>query len=232
VKSKEQDRLTDPNVLADPAKIDEVKEAVGGLIDFKAWLRTTFTPDTFTTPDELGRKIAIALADYLKGHTAPQVPQDKISIARLPTTGSKLFGRENELQLLDDAWANPNTNILSFVAWGGVGKTALVNHWLKRRMARDNYRGAERVYGWSFFSQGTSERATSADLFIDQALRWCGDLDPTAGSPWDKGERLARHIRQRRTSASEHLATAKEMITRMGYHRRDKEVADLEGQLG
>ncbi|HEX8493833.1 MAG TPA: restriction endonuclease [Pyrinomonadaceae bacterium] len=135
--------------------------------------------------------------------TTPPLSRDKISIARLPTSGPDLFGRDKELQLLDDAWANPNTNIISFVAWGGVGKTALVNHWLKQRMARDNYRGAERIYGWSFYSQGTSERAASADLFIDQALRWFGgdelaDRLATA-SPWDKGERLAQLIRQTRT---------------------------------
>jgi nucleoside phosphorylase/tetratricopeptide (TPR) repeat protein len=139
--------------------------------------------------------------NVLKPQTQPSSPltPDKISIARLPTSGPDLFGRDAELQLLDDAWKNPNTNIITFVAWGGVGKTALVNHWLKQRMARDNYRGAERVYGWSFYSQGTSERAASADLFIDQALRWFGDTDPTQGSPWDKGERLARVIRQTRT---------------------------------
>ena len=28
-----------------------------------------------------------------------------------------------------------------------------------------------------------------------------------------------------------HLATAKEMVARMGYHRRDREVAELEAQL-
>lgn len=129
----------------------------------------------------------------------PPLPQSHISIARLPVSGPDLFGRDAELQLLDEAWENPKTNIISFVAWGGVGKTALVNHWLKQRMARDNYRGADRVYGWSFYSQGTSERAASADLFIDQALRWFGDSDPTQGSPWDKGERLANFIRQTRT---------------------------------
>lgn len=125
--------------------------------------------------------------------------KERISIARLPTSGRELFGRDAELRLLDEAWANPNSNIVSFVAWGGVGKTALVNHWLKQRLALENYRGADRVYGWSFFSQGTTERAASADLFIDQALRWFGDEDPTAGSPWDKGERLAGYIRQSRT---------------------------------
>jgi tetratricopeptide (TPR) repeat protein len=196
---KEQDLLADPNVLADPARVEEVRDRVKGLIDFKAWLRTAFTPDTFTTPDDLGKRIAVTLANYLLGHAMPPVTQDKISIARLPTGGAELFGREKELQLLDEAWANPNTNIVSFVAWGGVGKTALINHWLKQRMARDNYRGADRVYGWSFFSQGTTERAASADLFIDQALRWFGDTDPNQGSPWDKGERLAGYIRQTRT---------------------------------
>lgn len=124
---------------------------------------------------------------------------DKISMAHLPITGSDLFGRDTELQMLDDAWKNPNINIISLVAWGGIGKTALVNHWLKRRMARDHYRGAERVYAWSFHSQGFSEHAASADLFIDQVLRWFGDTDPTQGSPWDKGERLAGLIRQTRT---------------------------------
>jgi tetratricopeptide (TPR) repeat protein len=129
----------------------------------------------------------------------PPLSLDKISIARLPTSGPDLFGREAELKMLDDAWANPDANIIAFVAWGGVGKTALVNHWLKQRMARGSYRGAERVYGWSFYSQGVSERAASADLFFEKALIWFGDKDPTQGSPWDKGERLARYIRQTRT---------------------------------
>ena len=45
---------------------------------------------------------------------------------------------------------------------------------------------------------GDSERATSADLFINAALEWFGDENPTAGSPWDKGERLARLARERK----------------------------------
>jgi tetratricopeptide (TPR) repeat protein len=196
---QEQDLLTDPTVLADRARVIEIVSGIAELGLFKKWLRDTFICETFTTPDDLGKKIAVALAKYSSGHAPLPLPQDRISIARLPTGGSNLFGRDEELQLLDEAWEDPNTNIVTFIAWGGVGKTALVNHWVKQRMARENYRGAERVYGWSFFSQGTSERAASADLFIDQALRWFGDADPTAGSPWHKGERLASFIRQTRT---------------------------------
>ena len=183
---REENLLADPNVFSDPAKADEVRQRVQALFDFKAWLQKTFTVDRFTTPDDLGRKVAVALTNHVRGHAAPQVPQDRISIARLPVTGAELFGREAELQLLDEAWENPNTNVVCFIAWGGVGKTSLINHWLKRRMARDNYRGAVQVLGWSFFSQGTRKRAASADLFIDWGLRWFGDAYPNAGSPWDK----------------------------------------------
>ena len=66
-------------------------------------------------------------------------------------------------------------------------------------MARDNYRGAYRVYAWSFYSQGTGERVTSADQFIAEALDWFGDPDPTEGSPWAKGQRLADLIRREKT---------------------------------
>ena len=70
--------------------------------------------------------------------------------------------------------------------------------WLER-LAKDNYRGARRVFAWSFYSQGTSERATSADQFINAALEWFGDEHPMMGSPWDKGERLAQLARREKT---------------------------------
>ena len=101
--------------------------------------------------------------------------------------------------MLTDTWENkPEINILTLVAWGGVGKSALVNKWLST--LGESYGGAERVLGWSFYSQGAAEgRQVSADQFIAYALEWFGDPDPTAGSPWDKGERLAELIKQQRT---------------------------------
>ncbi len=48
----------------------------------------------------------------------------------------------------------------------------------------------------------------SADQFIAAALTWFGDPDPTAGSPWDKGERLAELIKAQRTLQS-HLQVVK-----------------------
>jgi len=127
------------------------------------------------------------------------LPPDKISLAKLPSTSPDLFGRRKELALLDAAWEDPQTNIVSLVAWGGVGKTALVNKHLLQ-MGEEDYRGAERVYGWSFYSQGAREGGqASADPFIAAALAWFGDPDPTKGSPWDKGERLAELVKQQPT---------------------------------
>ena len=122
----------------------------------------------------------------------------KISVARLPVTGSDVFGREEDIAFLDDAWANQDVNVVSIVAWAGVGKSTLVNHWL-RRMAAEHYRCAELVFGWSFYRQGTSGGTSSADEFFDAALTWFGDPDPRIGTAWEKGERLAKLVARRRT---------------------------------
>ena len=66
-------------------------------------------------------------------------------------------------------------------------------------MAAEHYRSAEFVFGWSFYRQGTSWRASSADEFLDAALGWFGDPDPRLGTAWEKGERLAKLIAHRRT---------------------------------
>ena len=119
-------------------------------------------------------------------------------MARLPVTGSDVFGREEDIAFLDDAWANPQVNVVTIVAWAGVGKSTLVNHWL-RRMAAERYRSAECVFGWSFYRQGTSGGTSSADEFLDAALIWFGDPDPRIGTAWEKGERLAKLVAHRRT---------------------------------
>src|ERR1700730_565530 len=122
----------------------------------------------------------------------------KISVARLPVTGKDVFGREEDIAFLDAAWANPEVNVVTIVAWAGVGKSTLLNHWL-RRMAAEHYRSAELVLGWSFYRQGTNGGPSSADEFLDAALTWFGDPDPRIGTPWEKGERLAKLVAHRRT---------------------------------
>ena len=141
-----------------------------------------------------------------KGHDVIDLRQgrgDRVKIApsRILRHSPKiLFGREAWLAALDAAWAKPTLNVYTLVAWGGVGKTSLVAHWVAERFMKQGWPGVERYFDWSFYSQGTGEsRQTSADLFINEALRFFDDPDPTVGTAWERGERLVRLIRQHRT---------------------------------
>jgi NACHT domain-containing protein len=161
---------------------------------------------TITGRIEAGRRISrdglhkMPPGSSRTGTRKPLVRQGpkKISVAKLPVTGSDLFGREEDVAFLDDAWANQAVNVVTIVAWGGVGKSTLVNHWL-RRMAAEQYRSAQLVFGWSFYRQGTSGGTSSADEFLDAALAWFGDPDPRIGTAWEKGERLAKLVAHHRT---------------------------------
>lgn len=129
-------------------------------------------------------------------------PVDKVqhvSIASLPITGLDIFGRDEEITKLNNWWQNGRTNIVQIVAFGGVGKSALVNKWLSV-ISKDHYRYANRVYAWSFYWQGhSSDIKSSGDFFIENALEWFGDENPTKGTPWAKASRLANLIRSYRT---------------------------------
>jgi predicted ATPase len=161
---------------------------------------------SITAAIDAGRKMTpecLLQASPTASRAAPRKPPPrpgpkKISVAKLPVTGSDVFGREEDIAFLNEAWAKRSVNIVTIVAWGGVGKSTLVNLWL-RRMAAESYRSAQLVFGWSFYRQGTSGGTSSADEFLDAALSWFGDPDPRIGTAWEKGERLAKLAAHRRT---------------------------------
>ena len=124
-----------------------------------------------------------------------------ISPTRLRHGTEELFGREGELKRLDVAWEDPKTKVITIVAWGGVGKTSLVMAWMAR-MAAEEWRGAARVFDWSFYSQGTRETGSaSSETFLAEALRFFGDPDlaESNASGWDKGRRLAELVARKRS---------------------------------
>jgi serine/threonine protein kinase/predicted ATPase len=161
---------------------------------------------TITGAVDARRRITRSSLEKIPSNAAPVVSRKlptrlapkKISVARLPVTGSDIFGREEDISFLDRAWANKDVNVVTIVAWAGVGKSTLINHWL-RQMAAKHYRSAQLVFGWSFYRQGTSGGTSSADEFLDAALSWFGDPDPRIGTQWEKGERLAKLIAHSRT---------------------------------
>jgi tetratricopeptide (TPR) repeat protein len=170
--------------LADPARdremtviaeqIDEIIERISSTVVAAPSLATPVTPDK----SRIGFP---SIVDY----------------GRLPETPYKtLVGRDDELKRLDDAWADEETRIISLVAWGGAGKTSLAIEWLMR-VRNDGYRNANAVLCWSFYSQGTTERAASGEGFLDWALgKLKIKLDTTSSTA--KGERLAEEMSRRR----------------------------------
>lgn len=129
--------------------------------------------------------------------TAVGPAPEHVAIGRLPVTGEHLFGRDGELARLDACWGAPGTRVVSIVAMGGAGKSALVDRWLQRMQA-DGWRGAERVYGWSFYSQGATGTGSS-DPFFAEALRWFGHAGEIPVSAWERGALLGRLARKHRT---------------------------------
>jgi tetratricopeptide (TPR) repeat protein len=119
-----------------------------------------------------------------------------VHVGKLPSVNQTLIGREDVLQQLDKAWSDQSVGVVSMIAFGGVGKTALSINWWHRSRAP----GARRILGWSFYSQGAAEdRQTSADPFLDHALReWFGVSNPPSAA-WGRGEMLAGLIRRERT---------------------------------
>jgi hypothetical protein len=170
-----------------PAEVLKAIPVVTGAIDARCRITRQSLQKTLSMASRLGTREAPA-----------RLAPEKISIARLPVTGSHVFGREEDIAFLDRAWASKDVNVVTIVAWAGVGKSTLANHWL-RRMATEHYRSAELIFGWSFYRQGTTRDTSSADEFLDAALHWFGDTDPRLGTAWEKGERLAKLIAHRRT---------------------------------
>jgi len=150
--------------------------------------------------EELGRSALAQIPSAVQAPGEVREYLDKFPLTRSPSLREeKLTGREQELALLDLAFAQPHTTIISLVAWGGVGKTMLVQHWLQR-IQHEGWFGARCVYAWSFYSQGTKEdRQASEDTFLAHALAWFGvQCEPTL-SPWDKGRLLADAVARERT---------------------------------
>jgi predicted ATPase/uncharacterized Zn finger protein (UPF0148 family) len=170
-----------------PAELLKVMPTISGAIDSRGRLSRQSFQKTAMANLRVGTRIP-------RARRGPK----KVSVARLPITGSDVFGREEDIAFLDAAWTDQNINVVTIVAWAGVGKSTLVNHWLGG-MAAEHYRSAQVVFGWSFYRQGSSGGTSSADEFLDAALTWFGDLDPRIGTAWEKGERLAKLISHRRT---------------------------------
>jgi hypothetical protein len=151
--------------------------------------------DVFLTDERLSSFVLADLGDILP-HLESRLD---IPPTRLTHSADVLIGRELELSLLDSAWNDPHSNVVVIRGKGGEGKTSLVASWMAELAFKD-WRGAERVLDWSFYSQGTRDQtAATAEFFFNRLLTDLSDPDPNAGSPEDRAARLAVLLNQQRT---------------------------------
>jgi hypothetical protein len=187
---KEQDLLADPTVLADPERVADVALGMQSLLEFKIWLRASFVCETFTTPDDLGRKIAVALSKYTQAQTsmrpAPVTPvRGEVRIVHALQPAPHFRGRDTLVGELT-AWvadlASPD-RVWSLVAAGG--KTAIAE-----RVAATMKPSEANVLVWSFYER------PDADAF----LRECNQLflGENEGQAGGRLERLERGLRDGR----------------------------------
>jgi len=117
----------------------------------------------------------------------------RTAIQHLPAVSTTLFGRDAELARLESAWSTPGTNFLQIVAPGGTGKTALMNKWFRQHINEAT------IFGWSFYSQGTSDKKeTSSEPFFNELLRWFDISVQPTDSLFHKVDLLVDRIRRER----------------------------------
>ncbi|MEY2633194.1 MAG: hypothetical protein RIR00_1848, partial [Pseudomonadota bacterium] len=185
----------------------DVEKGSGGekMDQFKARIATERVHKTFSNADQLRAEVVLALKAWIPSaetpatHATSDHPAPDIDLSHLPAAAPHFLGRSEELALLDAAWASAGrTTVLEMIAHGGTGKTSLMNRWLAELQA-DGWRGATRVFGWSFYSQGAGEdRQASDDGFFAAALTFFQVHIAPSTAAWDKGVRLAQALGRQR----------------------------------
>lgn len=118
----------------------------------------------------------------------------EVDVFHLPEPTTALIGRKTELNQLTEAFKNPNKRLAIIVAAGGIGKSALTDEWLKQIKAH-NYYGKTRVFGWSFYSQGSHNTFTNSQPFFSVVLPFLG-VTEIPKDEIEKARLLARCLRE------------------------------------
>ncbi len=140
------------------------------------------------------RKLGAKPSDVRAAPIKPTIPVD---LGDLPAAPDKLIGRDDEMQLLRDAWNN-GTNAVVLHALGGAGKSALLRAFVNERLAAGGD-GAARIYGWSAYSQGSGDqKRADADGFISRALGEFGYTGAPIKDAVERARTLAKLIQKER----------------------------------
>jgi tetratricopeptide (TPR) repeat protein len=166
---------------------------------FKERLRQKHVVAALTTPQRFHEDLFVFLPDFRKQVSArPSVSQSTIPLPPRkyiahPYTllqTRQVIGRARELALLDDWVRDPRSRlaaarVLSLVAIGGMGKSALAWKWMREHARSAMQPLAGRMW-WSFY-----EADADFDRFTTCALAYCAGRPPQAVAEASRPEREA-----------------------------------------
>lgn len=117
-----------------------------------------------------------------------------VDLYNLPKPTTALIGRKIELAQLIEAINNPQKRLAIIIAAGGIGKSALTDEWLQY-ISQENYFGKTRVFGWSFYSQGSHNTFTNSQPFFSAVLPFLG-IHEIPKDEVEKARVLAKFLQQ------------------------------------
>lgn len=164
----------------DPDRSEEITARVRRLQAFRAWLSSTFTCSTFSTPEDLALKVSATLATFARSGTAQPPPpaREWRPLVIHPLQPARYFHGRDALVAELVEWVQApagGDRVVSLVAAGGTGKTALAERVVARAPAPAG------LLVWSFYEDHRTEE------FLRAA---CEYFTGAAGTP--VGERLER----------------------------------------
>ena len=125
----------------------------------------------------------------------PTLPRDADhDLSHLPTSPLPLVGRRPLLRQLHAWLADPDVAVVACIAPTGTGKSALVEGWLHTLQPR--YRGAAKVFGWSFHNQGDPGTQSHSGLFFSKALPFFGHEGALPATEEKRAIRLGECLQQ------------------------------------
>lgn len=162
----------------EPDRAVEIAERIKRLIEFRSFLSATCTCNTFTTPEDLALKVSTTLAAFVRGGVSGPPAREWRPLVIHPLQPARHFhGRDALLAGLVE-WvqsAAGTDRVVSLVAAGGTGKTALAQRVVARAPAPAG------LLVWSFYEDHRTEE------FLRAA---CEYFTGVAATPL--GERLER----------------------------------------
>lgn len=166
-----------------PLELVDMDENGATLKAFKQRIGAERVSAFFTTPNDLRGLVIHALTEHAKPADAaddlrpvegaiPLAPAPYIAHPYSLMQSRRLVGRTQELSMLTDWVAKPGSAIyecpmLSLVAIGGMGKSALTWHFFERIVPQEMPQLAGRMW-WSFY-----EREATFERFVAHALAYC-----------------------------------------------------------